>query len=238
VRLSTGELLPARIVVGADGADSVVAHAALARRARRRISALRAYFEGALPPPVDLEFHLERGRLPGYAWVFPVGGGRANVGVYAESGVRDFYREFTSRSPRLEGARAVRPPVGWPIPVGPSWPRILLDGVLLAGDAASLAEPLFGEGISFALRSGELAAETAFSALREEDVSARRLREHQDRLRAEFSLYQRASVWVRECMRHRPLAAMTVRALARSKTLCRAVLASRERLLRSEANSR
>ena len=43
--------------------------------------------------------------------------------------------------------------------------------VLLAGDAAGLADPLFGEGIAFAIRSGQVAAATLTSYLAGESES-------------------------------------------------------------------
>lgn len=76
----------AKVVIGADGVGSVVA-----RRLRggnehadfHRAAALRAYIDGFHEYPNRVEFYLPEEILPGYAWIFPMGNGRANIGIGA-----------------------------------------------------------------------------------------------------------------------------------------------------------
>ena len=105
---------------------------------------------------------------PGYLWSFPrpdhlaVGiGARADCGWSART-LRAVTRHWLDATGLAPGARLE--PYGWPIPslaaadleaeraAGPRW--------MLLGDAAGLVDPLTREGIYFALRSGEWAAET------------------------------------------------------------------------------
>lgn len=72
---------------------------------------------------------------------------------------------------------------GW-LPLGVKWKSTSGDGFLLAGDAAGLCDPLFGEGIYFALRSGEIAAQSAVDALAIGEMS---LRGYSRRIQQEFS---------------------------------------------------
>lgn len=109
--------------------------------------------------------------LPGYAWSFPLGDGRANVGFgirrHPGQPTRVMKEQWTDllqrdhiRSLLGPAARPESPHKAWPIParVG-STALSALDGrVLFAGDAARATDPLTGEGIGQALMTGQAAA--------------------------------------------------------------------------------
>jgi electron-transferring-flavoprotein dehydrogenase len=85
----------------------------------------------------------------------------------------------------LDGGRLVRygakalPEGGWN-----TVPRVHADGALIAGDAGSFVNSVRLKGIHLAMRTGMLAAETAFEALAAGDTSAARLSAYQQRLEA------------------------------------------------------
>ena len=111
--------------------------------------------------------------LPGYAWVFPLPGGRANVGfgMLRDSGpdrhvtgkvLARTWRDLLSR-PVLQDvlgpdARPEAPHRAWPIPSHLDPSRLVHGRVLFAGDAAGVVDPMTGEGIAQALETGTLAA--------------------------------------------------------------------------------
>ena len=64
--------------------------------------------------------------------------------------------------------------------------RLYGDRVLLAGDAAAAINPLSGEGISQALRTGRLAAQVAQRALRGGDLTAKGLSGYADAVHGAF----------------------------------------------------
>ncbi len=111
----------------------------------------------------------ERDLLPGYAWVFPLPDGRANVGfgVLRDGGVTG--KQLRALWPDLLARPSLRAVLGpdaepedthraWPIPASYD-PARLTDGrVLYVGDAASVVDPMTGEGIAQALETGMLAA--------------------------------------------------------------------------------
>ncbi|HET6811293.1 MAG TPA: geranylgeranyl reductase family protein [Acidimicrobiales bacterium] len=115
--------------------------------------------------------------LPGYAWSFPLGGGRANVGygVPRRPGVRSgpmgaLWEALLDR-PHIRAvlgpaARPEAPVRAWPIPAAVD--RSLLTGmggrVLFAGDAARATDPMTGEGIGQALETGTAAARSILVA--------------------------------------------------------------------------
>jgi electron-transferring-flavoprotein dehydrogenase len=76
------------------------------------------------------------------------------------------------------GAKAL-PEGGWH-----AVPRVYADGALIAGDAAGFLNSLRLKGIHLAMRTGMLAAESAFEAVRANDVSAARLQSYARRLDA------------------------------------------------------
>ncbi|MEU9805093.1 menaquinone reductase [Mycobacterium sp. NPDC050853] len=106
--------------------------------------------------------------LPGYGWIFPLGGGQINIGVGAlatskrpaDAALRpliDYYtelrREDFGLSGRLQSISSALLPMGGAVSgvAGPNW--------MLIGDAAACVNPLNGEGIDYGLETGHLAAE-------------------------------------------------------------------------------
>ena len=149
----------APVLVGADGAESVVRRAlgVPPNRPDRLAVAIRGYAP-VLPGTDGVQVvTTTQQRWPAYAWSFPLGDGRANVG-YGElvSGgvtraelVAGLHRMLPGVQPT--GLRAHR------LPLSTGRPRLPGGRVLLAGDAQSLINPLTGEGIFYAVRSGALA---------------------------------------------------------------------------------
>jgi geranylgeranyl reductase family protein len=224
-RLSSGEELRADFVIGADGATSGVATAAGLVDPRQVLwgFAIRGY----LPQPVELASIVmweptPWRAFPGYGWVFPGPEGGANIGL-----------GIATRADRQAGAKAVRglPPfvdhlravglIGDAPPTDPTgrlggWLKMGLVGttpaagrVLLVGDAAGLINPLQGEGIAQAMRSGRLAAQTLLTG------AGRAAERYGAAIAAEHFPYQRITAAAQAALVGRPRA---VAILARTLT--------------------
>jgi flavin-dependent dehydrogenase len=168
-----------------------------ANRADRLAVAIRGYApEPAEAAGVQLIATTEQ-RWPAYAWSFPLGDGRANVG-YGElvSGgatraglVEGLQRLLPGVAP--EGLRAHR------LPLSTQRPRQPDGRVLLAGDAASLINPLTGEGIFYAVLSGTLAGRAAVHGPDAGAAYRRALRHRLGRHLTHSSAAARLSAWPR-----------------------------------------
>jgi flavin-dependent dehydrogenase len=176
------EVVRAPVTVLAEGSAGALARQAPlpAVRGRRTVFAVRRYFEGVRwegPPRFEIVLPLEADGAPltGYAWIFPMPGGLANVGVgyLAEAGsprrlrslLRWFVEALLRNDPRFGEARAVGRQLGAPIRIGGNGAASSAPGLLLVGDAAGLPNPLWAEGIARALESGVLAARVALDFL-------------------------------------------------------------------------
>jgi geranylgeranyl reductase family protein len=179
VRLETARgTLRARFLIAADGATGPTARAVGWTEPLASVPALDA--EVAAPPHLLARFadraRFDLGTPPGgYAWIFPKADHLSvGMGVFTRGGVRRRLREELHayiHAVGLGGA-TVRSVRGAPIPVRPR--RDAAHGrVLLVGDAAGLADPLTGEGISLAILSGRLAAESLLAASLDAQSAAR-----------------------------------------------------------------
>lgn len=190
---SREERLFADIVIAADGRGSKLASALrLARFAPApKRWAFGAYFTGVAGLSSRGEMHIRR---DGYVGVAPLPDEITNVCVVCDDRAAAAGRSMpaedivmaaiagdpTLRS-RFAGAAMVVPPrVLGPLAVDAA--RAGCSGLLLAGDAAGFIDPMTGDGLRFAIRGGELAAEAAIEELTSgvpafERLRARRVRE-------------------------------------------------------------
>jgi len=168
----------AAVLVGADGAESVVRRAlgVPPNRPDRLAVAIRGYAP-VLPGLAGVQVvTTTEQRWPAYAWSFPIGDGRANVG-YGE-----LVAGGATRAGLVEGLHRLLPgvePTGLRahrLPLSTGRPRLPDGRVLLAGDAQSLINPLTGEGIFYAVLSGALAGAAAAYGPRAGEVHRRLLR--------------------------------------------------------------
>ncbi len=208
VELSTSRgMLRASWVLGADGALSTVARKAGWKHPLRTIPAL----EAELQVPADVHarfagiarFDFEAMEA-GYGWVFPK---RAHLScgiLTTERGVGGL-REALERYLARVGLPWPAPDElhGYVIPVRPRRGGFVRGRVLLAGDAAGLADPLTGEGISIGIWSGTLAARALARAEPDPSLYLRSLRRE---LLPELRI-ARALAWVtyRQARLARPL---------------------------------
>lgn len=198
----------ARCVIGADGANSVVRrqlHGSRQPRAQTGL-AMRGYATGASGTP-RLQAWFGAQGPSSYSWLFTSGDGPANIGYIVFDGssrprrdtlVTTIREQFADLDIDAATLRAHQ------LPLSTSRPPAAQGRVLLAGDAASLVNPLTGEGIHTALLSGMLAGR---AAVRHREDPARAYR---TALRHRLARHLRHTTAAAYAMRHRRLVDATV----------------------------
>lgn len=169
--------IAARVAIVATGADIALPRA-LEMTTRRAPSgiAMRCYVRSAHAIE-DLVVSFDRAVLPGYAWIFPLGGNEYNVGVGAfpvdaetKTNLRTifdaFVREFPPARSLFEQATSQTPLRGAPLRSGLHGARAIGPaGVVGIGEVVGSTFDFTGEGIGKAMETGELAAEAVDAAL-------------------------------------------------------------------------
>jgi geranylgeranyl reductase family protein len=207
--------LRAKLVVSAEGVSGRLAKAlGLVRRDDRPLGiAVRRYVRSPRTHDdyLDISFDLApegptAAAMPGYGWIFGMGDGTANVGYglldtrRSDGGDhREVLRRWLDTFPaedHLGAEDAATPLRGAGLPMAlhrqPPYSR----GLLLTGDAAGTVNPFNGEGISYAMETGRMAAETAADALARPEGPAREsvLRRYPERLRAAYGRHHRLGI--------------------------------------------
>lgn len=181
--------IEAQVVIGADGVESRVGQWAGLQCTLPQEDCLVCAQYMLAGIEIDQEccyYYLGERMAPGgYAWVFPKGDGKANVGVGVQADLgsksaEEYLRHFIARQPHLEKGSPVSLITG-NVPVGVARGGIVADGLMLIGDAARQADPLTGGGIANALLAGRLAARVAAEAVEQGDTSQESLAEYERR---------------------------------------------------------
>ena len=171
-----------RLLIGADGANSVVSRAIGNRPKNGTIAvSMRGYYERVRVKGSRIQLYFDEEFFPGYGWLFADEDGTANIGVaFTVDGnfrlrtkLKEAYRRFvdTRLDDQLDTARPLgKPKGGWAAYHQPS--RTTADRVLLVGDAANRGDPVNGGGIHMAMESASFASQVVADALERDDCSA------------------------------------------------------------------
>ena len=243
VLLETSEgSFEAKIILGADGANSFVARQMGVKRVSRKHQcvSLRTYYTGLRPlrDGAPVEMYILKDVLPGYLWIFHLGDGRANVGIGMLASIitkkkinmTKCFEGLLSSEPlksRLAGGIQSEPFKGYILPMGGERRDISGNRFLLAGDAASLVDPSTGEGVGNAIRSGRVAAEhikncfkaddfsSAFNKAYDKEIYRRMMTEFRfhSRMRNLFNYPWLVNFTIGSAARHKPMEASLQKAL-------------------------
>jgi len=171
-----------RVIVAADGNSSRLSVAmGLRKRDDRPLGvAVRTYYKTPRHDDDYLESWLDLWDddrlLPGYGWIFGMGDGTSNVGLgllntSAAFGHTDYHallRKWLKGMPAEWGfteENRTQPVRGAALPMGFNRTPHYHQGLLLVGDAGGMVNPFNGEGIAYAMESGEILARTIAQAL-------------------------------------------------------------------------
>lgn len=156
----------AKLLIGADGVNGIVART-LGLKPRKRTAVL---LEGEVKVREEIfkklseEILFDFGSVPyGYGWIFPKAD-HLSIGVGGLKKMiknpRPYYSVFLSDqylTDKIESEHKV----GYTIPIFDGGSKITSSRAMLCGDAAALVDPFLGEGIYYAIRSGQIASDVA-----------------------------------------------------------------------------
>jgi menaquinone-9 beta-reductase len=198
----------ARVVVAADGNSSRLSVAmGLRKRDDRPMGvAVRSYYTSPRHEDDYLESWLDLWDgdrlLPGYGWIFGMGDGTSNVGLgmlntsdaFGKTDYRELLKRWLRSMPEEWGyveENRTEPVRGAALPMGFNRTPQYHKGLLLAGDAAGMVNPFNGEGIAYAMESGELLARVVAQALARpaRAETERVLRSYPQELQAAYGRY-------------------------------------------------
>lgn len=181
-----------KILIAGDGATSMVASkfGLNVNPQDHYIIGTRQYYKGVKDMTDRLEIHMIKSLLPGYFWIFPLPNGEANVGLgmivkdMKEKNVnlKDAMLKEIKNNPlfakRFKDAKPLEDVKGWNLPLASHHRKCYGNGILFVGDAASLIDPLSGEGVGNSMISGRLAAQVAIEAVKKKDFSEKFLKKY------------------------------------------------------------
>lgn len=194
-----------KLVIIATGSNSALPiNLGLSQLPSASAVACRAYFANLNLAAKHSLFCYAKDVLPGYGWIFPLGEGQYNigVGVFLNQGkmpeLKNIWDNFILWLEKQkfmdQNTRRISETKTACLRMGLERNRLYSEGILLAGDAASAINPLNGEGVSYALQTGRLAAMVAKTALQKNDFSGKTFRSYRRILKkqyqARFSQYR------------------------------------------------
>ncbi len=170
-----------KLVIAADGNSSRLSVSmGLHKRDDRPLGvAVRTYYTSPRHDDDHLEAWLDlwdgKSLLPGYGWIFGMGDGTSNVGLgllntseaFGHIDYRSLLRRWLAAMPAEWGFcedNRTEPIRGAALPMGFNRTPHYANGLVLVGDAGGMVNPFNGEGIAYAMESGELAARTIVQA--------------------------------------------------------------------------
>lgn len=179
----------AKIVIAADGDRSLFRKRLMGTAIERKnmVAAIRTYYKGIKNEGENNHFEIFTYPevLPGYFWIFPMADGTFNVGLGVTSDViqqkklnlRKLMDELIAKYPLLhekfKDAEMIQAVEGSGLPIMmEKKPKLSNERILLTGDAASIANPISGEGIGPGIVTGKYAALVAIDAIKQNRFSA------------------------------------------------------------------
>ncbi len=177
IKTAKGEIFKARVTIGADGYNSVIAKTSGLNNSSELIPVYQYKMVG-----VELDSyktgHIYVGSMApgGYAWIFPKGDDIANVGIGVRPGAPKVYLDkFIKERPNLFKNAKIIGIGGAAVPIGGIAKEYIGDGVILLGDAAGMVIPFTGAGIHSSIAAGKAASKIIKEAIEKGDTSSKML---------------------------------------------------------------
>ena len=219
ITLQDQTTLKTKMIIGCDGANSVVAKHLTNNSVdlNHHSAAVRAYYKNVAGiPDKTFELHYLEDLMPGYFWIFPLPDNHANVGLGMLSqtvsdqklNLRKTLPQIIEQTPylkeRFAQAECTSTVRGYGLPLGSRKVTISGKRFMLCGDAASLIDPLSGEGIGQAMISGRYAGWQAIKCFEQNDFSASIMLNYNKTVYDKLWQEHRIHYWTQRLISNRP----------------------------------
>lgn len=173
----------APLVIGADGAHSVVAKYFNLSLPKEIIYGFQVEGELDCPTPEQVDVMLDSETSPGwFSWIIPINEGYARIGlgINVRGNPREYFDKLCNKWEPLKSFRSsnIKRVMGGLIPIG-LIERSFTDNVMLVGDSAVQLKPLSGGGLYLGLLAGEICSKVTLEALERGDFSSSMLSKYQ-----------------------------------------------------------
>lgn len=233
-------LFKGKIVIGCDGAHSIVNKKIVGTKMdlNHYSGGVRSYYKNVTGiPDQTFEIHFIKDLLPGYFWIFPIKDNMANVGLGALSAdiskrklnLRKVFHDVINNveylKKRFTDAEQVGDLEGFGLPLGSRKVKMSGDNFMLCGDAASLIDPLSGEGIGQAMVSGRYAGWQAKKCFEQNNFTETFMRQYDRQVYDKFWVRHRKNYVIQQIIGRREWLLNGVINLASKKGMVRDLLA-------------
>ena len=216
--LTDRAIFKSKIVIGCDGAHSVVNKKIVGTKPdlNHYSGAVRTYYKNVAGiPDRTFELHFIKGLLPGYFWIFPIKDNMANVGLGALSAdiskkkinLRKVFHDTINTveylKERFKNAQQIGQLEGFGLPLGSRKVTMSGDNFMLCGDAASLIDPLSGEGIGQAMVSGRYAGWQAKKCFDQNNFSSTFMKQYDKQVYDKFWVRHRKNYFIQQIIGNR-----------------------------------
>lgn len=206
----------ARLLIGADGPNSIVARKLKGTEWSKteRAYVARAIFENVTGAPNEANLFYGNDSFPGYSWIFPTSKYEANVGIGIVAGctpptespeelLKKLVQNDEAMRIRLKNAKIKGNIEVALLNLHDEQVPLIGNRVIVIGLAAGLVNPYNGEGIQMGLLSAKYAAETAQTCMINNDFSAPALTPYTKRIEAKWGYGFRLSAFILGLLRNR-----------------------------------
>ena len=226
IKLKDGKEILAKIIVGADGAQSIVSKKLANNKidTKNMSTFVTAYFNGVKDIPIgnDAEVRIIYKNMPLFFYVFPFVNGDSNVSLGGNSNqikkyninLIDEIENIISTNENIQhkftNATRVGKWRGWVIPYRFEKQKMIGNRFLLVGDAAGLANAFYKEGIGTGMMSGVIAARNIERSLKYNDFSESFLKNYEVEIKNEFGKLLKFSFYMLKISRFKRLFSLVV----------------------------
>jgi len=202
IKLKDGKQLHSKMVVGADGIQSIVSKKLAHNKIDKERTSIfvSAYFKGLenSPKENEAEIRLVYKNIPLFFYIFPLANGEVNVSLGGLSS--EIQKHHISLKTEVEHLIKTHPKIahkfynaerlslwrGWGIPCNFGHLKVSGNRFLLTGDAAGLANAFYKEGVGTAMMSGVIAAHKIKECIDTNKFDATMLSDYENQLQKEF----------------------------------------------------